>query len=259
MGLKLVLAFESSDRDGEDVFHASVQENLRAIETYSGHESLRAIFGLHASFTLSDESLRSCAEASDAPFHIHCAESEWDLVDARERGFDSVIDRLDKLGILRPGTLLAHGIHLAEGDAERIREADCRLIHCPQSNEFNGLGRADVSSLSDDGVLLGLGSDGFGSGMLKEASLASAEGARLLGEGNARIASDLFGRNIGRLQAGADADFITLDEEGGVAQCVSSGKLVFDASESNSDALQKLGDWARGEASRLGERIGLEG
>jgi cytosine/adenosine deaminase-related metal-dependent hydrolase len=261
LGVKLALAFEVSDRNGPELFREGLVENQRAIYRYGGHESVRALFGLHASFTLSDESLRSCADATDMPFHLHCAESESDLADARERGYESVVDRLDKFGLLREGSLLAHGIHLAPGDAAKLAERDCFLAHCPQSNVHNRVGRADVSGQRAAGISVGLGTDGFLSGMLTEARFAAADGAGaagLLYNGGAAIASSIFERSVGRLEPGTDADFITLDsasETPRVSRTVSRGRILFDGSGLTGIELEELEVMAALEAEKVANRL----
>ncbi|MBC8366654.1 amidohydrolase family protein [bacterium] len=260
-GLKLAMAFEVTDRNGAKLFNEGVAENQRAIYRYGSHEIVRALFGLHASFTLSDESLAECAAATDMPFHIHLAEAESDLADARERGYASVVDRLDKQGILREGSLFAHGVHLAPGDADLLAERGCFLAHCPQSNAHNRVGRADVASQRAAGIAVGLGTDGFLSGLLTEARFAAADGAgaaRLLYNGGAAIASSIFERSVGRLEPGADADFITLDASSDsprVNRTVSRGEVLFDGQNLRGVDLAELEVLATLEAEKLGNRL----
>ena len=130
MGVKIALALEVSDRDGPEAFRACVDENLRALSRHAGGETTAALFGLHAGFTLCDESLELCADATDAPFHLHCAEGEEDLAHAQSLGYGGVVDRLEALSILRPGTLLAHGIHLMPGITRHAIERGCRILRC---------------------------------------------------------------------------------------------------------------------------------
>ena len=59
-GLRAVLCYEVTDRDGMDKMHAGIAENLRFIADSAGHERLKGTFGLHASLTLND---RVCAPA----------------------------------------------------------------------------------------------------------------------------------------------------------------------------------------------------
>lgn len=275
LGVKVGLAFEVSDRNGELPFQLGLDENLRALGAYATSPSARALCGLHASFTLSEESLERVADAVpfETAFHLHCAEAEEDLAHARSLGYESVVDRLASQGILRPGTLLAHCVHLAPGDAELIAEIGAYVAHCPQSNAHNQVGTADVMAMLGAGVRVGLGSDGFASGMLTEARFARDVGAErgtllprrageLLMAGGAAIASSVFGRPLGRLEAGEDADFIVLEPgEGGLSprrrirRVVSRGRTAcLDGAPAGVD-LATLRAEADAEAARLWERI----
>jgi cytosine/adenosine deaminase-related metal-dependent hydrolase len=275
LGVKVGLAFEVSDRNGDLPFQLGVDENLRALGTYATHPSLRALCGLHASFTLSEASLERIADLVpfETPFHLHCAEAEEDLAHARSLGYESVVDRLASLGILRPGTLLAHCVHLGPGDAELMAEIGAYVVHCPQSNAHNRVGPADVMAMLGAGVRVGLGTDGFASGMLTEARFARDLGAErgtllprqaseLLLAGGAAIASSVFGRSLGRLEAGEDADFIVLAPgEGGlgphrrIRRVVSRGRTVCLDGELPGVDLAALHAEADAEAARLWERI----
>jgi len=275
LGVKVGLSFEVTDRNGELPFELGLDENLRALAAYATHPSARVLFGLHASFTLSEKSLERVADLVpfETPFHLHCAEAEEDLAHARSLGYESVVDRLAAQGFLRQGTLLAHCVHLAPGDAELIAETGAYVAHCPQSNAHNRVGTADVMAMLGAGVRVGLGSDGFASGMLTEARYARDQGAErgtllprqaaeLLLAGGAAIATSVFGRPLGRLEAGEDADFIVLEPgEGGLSprrrihRVVSRGRTVCLDGELPGVDLAALRAEADDEAARLWERI----
>src|SRR3990172_9268364 len=73
-GLRAVLCYEVADRYGEKSAQASIDENVRFIESARDRSGLAGTLGLHASLTLSDETLEKCADAgrgADAGFHIH--------------------------------------------------------------------------------------------------------------------------------------------------------------------------------------------
>lgn len=76
IGLRGVLCYEVSDRDGAQAADTGIGENVRFIERCHKYPSplLRGMFGLHASFTLSEDTLRRCAEAArslSAGCHVH--------------------------------------------------------------------------------------------------------------------------------------------------------------------------------------------
>lgn len=248
LGMKVALSIELSDRNGEEIMEDALDENLRALQNYAEHDTLRGLFGLHASFTVSDDSVDRFMEVLpfETPFHLHCAEAVDDQEDARAQGYESVVDRLASLGLLRPGTLLAHGVHLMPGDAELIREMGAYVVHCPQSNAHNRVGTSDVGAMLGCGVKVGLGSDGFLSSLLTEAQFARNAGVshgtlapgrvgELLFLHNPSIATSIFGRSLGRLSEGEDADFLVmeptehlLDPEAKILRVVSRGRTVWE-------------------------------
>ena len=228
-GLRAVLCYEVSDRDGPDKMRAAMSENLRFMAAAADHARLRGAFGLHASLTLSDESLRACAEAApaDAGFHIHVAEHEADEEDSLRRNGLRVVERLDRYGIWRDSTIAAHCVHIDEREQEILRERGVWVSHQPRSNMNNGVGAADIDGLLAAGIKLCLGNDGFSNNMWAEWKAAyllhkvvnrdprRADGlsvARMAWGNNARLLERFFqGLTLGEISAGAAADLIFVD------------------------------------------------
>ncbi len=117
-GLRACLCYEVSDRDGDRVASEGLAENAEFIQR-CGQEcnsSLKALFGLHASFTLSDRTLEKAASLGNrlgSGFHIHVAEARSDQEITLRRSGKRVVERLAKLGILGPRSVAAHGVHLS--------------------------------------------------------------------------------------------------------------------------------------------------
>ncbi len=230
LGLRACLCFEVSDRAGLPAAKAGIEENVAFLSRVhaAGDPMLRAKFGLHASFTLSDETLRTSALACDADtvgFHIHVAEDCLDQDLTRERHGASVIERLARAGVLGRGTLCIHGVHLAESEIRILADTGAWLVHCPQSNMNNAVGAVTLAPLRAAGVNVALGSDGFTADMVREAlvahllqnHLASSPGAgfadvpELLLASNVHLANATFGAELGRLAPGAAADVVVWD------------------------------------------------
>ena len=168
-GLRAVLCYEVTDRDGEAKMKAGIQENVRFIQRTKS-PLLSATFGLHASLTLSDSSLALCRQSvpEGVGFHIHTAEHEADEYDSLNKTGLRVIDRLQKHGILGPKTITAHGVHFDAREMQILVETATWLSHQPRSNMNNGVGVAPIESMLRAGVKVCLGNDGFSNAMWEE-------------------------------------------------------------------------------------------
>jgi putative selenium metabolism protein SsnA len=229
-GLRSCLCYEVSDRDGAEITSQGIEEN-RAFLRYcanAGDDRLRGLFGMHASFTLSDETLVRCREAAadfGAGFHVHTAEAASDAESCRREHGMSIVERWNRFGILKAASLLAHCLHVDRHEMELLRASRAKVIHNPQSNMSNAVGCAPVLEMMRLGVHVGLGTDGYTADMfesMKAANLlqkhdagnprvAWAEPSQMLFRENAAIASECFGRPIGRLIPGALADIILVN------------------------------------------------
>ena len=227
-GVRACLCYEVSDRDGPDKMMQGVRENEAFIRYAkrddTGH--LAALFGLHAPFTLSDATLETCAAHNPgAGYHIHVAEGIDDvLINLREHGKRPAF-RLHDFGILGENTLLGHCTHVSEAEIDLIRETQSMVGHNPESNMGNAIGCPPVIRMFQKGVTIGLGTDGYTNDMLEsykvgnllhkhnlaDPSAAWAEIPAMLFENNAKMASRMFGREIGVLREGAAADVIVVD------------------------------------------------
>lgn len=229
-GLRAVLCYEVTDRDGEAKTNAGIRENVRFIErSHKAGERIAALFGLHASLTLSDETLDACRDALslDAGFHIHVAEHESDQEDSLAKSGSRVVPRLIKHGILNRGSIAAHAVHVDEAEVEMLAESGCWVSHQPRSNMNNGVGAADIDALTAAGVKVVLGNDGFTQDMWTEWKAAyllqkvwnrdprkmnGADLAVIAAQNNAALASSLFaGPSLGAITPGFRADLILVD------------------------------------------------
>jgi len=230
VGLRGVLCYETSDRDGPATATAAIAENVRFLERTraAGDGLIAATFGLHASFTLSDRTLRRAVEAAGglgAGFHVHVAEDRADLEHARRRFHTTVVRRLRNLGVLGERTLAAHCIHVTAADVAALARSGTAVAHNPQSNSNNAVGIARLPELMRAGVLVGLGSDGYSPRMWEEfktafhlqklrtgdprVGYAEAYAAAFLN--NRTILRRLWGMDVGRVEAGARADLVLVD------------------------------------------------
>ncbi len=228
VGLRGCLSYEVSDRDGPERAFEGIEENRRFAAAAAEDDLRRAQFGLHASFTLLDETLRAAREAereSGAGFHLHCAEGPEDQADAVKRYGLRVVQRLRQHGLTGPRTLLAHGVHLDEQEIRLLAETGTFVSHQPHSNMANAVGWSRPLQLRERGVRLALGTDGYTQDLLETLRVATllhshqtglpgaggAEFSQVLWEGNSRLVSEIFRRPIGTLSPGAAADLVLWD------------------------------------------------
>jgi putative selenium metabolism protein SsnA len=220
VGVRSVLCYETTDRNGLDGRDAGVAENLALVS--DGPTALtRGMVGAHASFTLSDESLDLLSTAvadTGSSLHVHVAEDRADVEDCRQRCGAGVVERLRQKGLLVPRTLLVHGVHLSAAELLEAHDAGAWLVHCPRSNMNNAVGHASTAAFRR----AALGTDGLDADMLSEAGAAflkmrdagrsDAIGAAFeMLVGGQRLASAFFGLPLGQLDAHAPADLVILD------------------------------------------------
>ena len=238
-GVRTCLSYEISDRDGLDKMKEAVQENVDFIDYCEKDNSgmLAAMAGMHASFTLSENTLNYCLNkiGDKAGYHIHVAEGESDALHCREHYHMSIVERLKRSGILGEKTIAAHCVHIDEKDMELLKETDTMVVHNPESNMGNAVGCPKVLSMFEKGILLGLGTDGYTNDMLeslkvanilhkhetKNPSAAWMEIPQMLYYNNRNIASRTFSAKnkvitnqedvYGCIQKGALADVIIMD------------------------------------------------
>jgi len=227
LGLRGAFCYELSDRDGVAKRDEGIAENVRFLAR-PGSDRSAGLFGLHASFTVSDATLDRVAEAipEDAGIHIHVAEGPEDEVQCVQSHGVRIIERLDRSGLLRPRSILAHCLHIDDEEKALLAERDVLVVHNPRSNMNNGVGRFDLDGFLDRGIVTGLGTDGLGANMLAElftAGILQKHAAAdplkggfdqlyaLLFVHNPTIVQRLFGADLGRLAVGGPADLILLD------------------------------------------------
>ena len=233
-GIRAALCYEVTDRDGEAKMREGVEENLRFINSLKNGRSkdgrLAATFGLHASLTLSDETLDYCREVcpSDVGFHVHIAESIADQYDSLAKSGLRVVDRLAAHGILGPRSIGGHGVHIDAKEVQMLAESGTWMTHQPRSNMNNAVGVSAVESMLRAGIKVCIGNDGFSNTMWEEwkftyllHKVANLDPRRMNGMdvvqmgvyNNAALANMFFGGHgpIGILTEGAQADLIFVD------------------------------------------------
>ena len=229
LGIRSCLCYEVSDRDGMDKAREAVMENAEFIRYALKDDSdmLAGMMGMHAQFTISDETMELAAanKPEEVGYHIHVAEGIEDLHDCLKKYGKRIVDRLMDCNILGEKTLLGHCIYINPHEMELIKDTNTMVVHNPESNMGNACGCPPTMKLVHRGILTGLGTDGYTHDMtesykvanvlhkhhLCDANAAWGEVPKMLFENNAAIANRYFKAPLGVLKEGAAADVIVVD------------------------------------------------
>ena len=228
-GVRSCLCYEISDRDGMDKAKASVMENAEFIRHALKDESgmIAGMMGMHAQFTISDETFELAAanKPDEVGYHIHVAEGIEDLHHCLKHYGKRIVDRLMDHGVLGEKTLLGHCIYINSHEMDLIRETGTMVVHNPESNMGNACGCPPTMELVHRGILTGLGTDGYTHDMMESYKVANvlhkhhlcdpnaawAEVPQMLFENNAKIAGRYFKPELGVLKEGAAGDVIIVN------------------------------------------------
>ena len=228
-GLRTCLCYEISDRDGMDKAKEAVMENAAWIKHALADDTdmIAGMMGMHAQFTISDETMALAAanKPDEVGYHIHVAEGIEDLHHCLKHYGKRIVDRLMDWNILGSKTLLAHCIYVNPHEMDLIKETDTCVVHNPESNMGNACGCPPTMEIVHRGILTGLGTDGYTQDMLESYKVANvlhkhhlcdpnaawSEVPQMLFEGNAKIAGRYFKKPLGILKEGAAADVIVAD------------------------------------------------
>lgn len=226
-GLSAVLCYEITDRNGHHQALEGIDENVDFHTAHRGHPRIRGMLGLHASFTVDDATLAAVASARTEGMgcHIHVAEDALDIKVSELAYGAAPIQRLENHGLIDDRMLAIHGIHLGSADRRKLAAAGAIIVHNPESNANNGVGRLDLEAAAADGCTIGLGTDGMSSAMLGalRAAFLGIRGGMCDPRKGFEVVPELLAVNaetagrfldeplLGRLVPGAPADLCVLD------------------------------------------------
>lgn len=230
-GLRASLCYEVTDRNGLEQAREGIRENLRFYEALKNRKNnrLASSFGLHASLTLSEETLELCRSTApdDLGFHVHVAEHECDQQDSLSKTGMRVVNRLHQHGILGPRSIIVHAVHINKDEIELLAVTNTWVTHQPRSNMNNGVGLPQTEEMLKAGIRVCLGNDGFLNGMWEEWKAAylshklitrdprrmnGSDIARMGVDNNRAMTKSFFGNDpIGVIESGALADLIFVE------------------------------------------------
>jgi len=225
-GFRASLCYEVSDRN---IIGGGIAENERFIKKVGqGDGQIAAMMGLHASFTLSDETLEKCvgiAKDGNVGCHIHVAEDLSDREDSLKKYNTTIVNRLQKMGAAGKKSIFVHCVHIDEDEMDIVAKTETIVVHNPESNMNNAVGVTPILKMLNKGILVGLGTDGMGSDMLaqmrcayllhrlanRDPRVAFMEAPQMLLQNNAEIVKRQFGLRLGEIAEGRPADLAIID------------------------------------------------
>jgi putative selenium metabolism protein SsnA len=167
VGISHLLCYEISDRDGIETTREGLYETKTYLKKHQG------LIGLHASFTVSNDTLNQAVELMDvfdSGIHMHVAEDHYDQDFSLKNFGKRVVERLKDSGVLKSSkTILAHCLHLDENEKEIIRNSRCWVVQNAESNMNNNVGRFNGDNI---GPNIMSGTDGMHSDMLQSIKAA---------------------------------------------------------------------------------------
>ena len=258
LGMRALLCYGATERNaGRDEASRGLEECRRV----PASPLIRGLVGLHASFTVSDDTVCAAAELTrelGTVLHVHVAEDGADVEDAQSRGFAGPLERLSKLGALVPGSILAHGVHLNREQVEMAGTLSCWLVQNPRSNEANRVGYADCLQYASK---VALGTDGWNCDMNEEQAVLlrlaklhhdrRAEGR--LAAGHALIA-ERFASKPEPLSPGALGDVVVW-QDGRVRHSIVGGRVVVKDGQLTEGTIDAISAAAQDSAARLWDRM----
>jgi 5-methylthioadenosine/S-adenosylhomocysteine deaminase len=184
----------------------------------------------HAPYTVSDPTFRQIATFAaelDLPVHVHLHETEHEIERSLAEHGVRPLERLNRLGLLGPGLIAVHSVHLNEAEIQQLARHGCSVAHCPSSNLKLASGFAPIEALRAAGVNICLGTDGAASNNrldifteMRTAALlakAVARNAEAMPEHAALRAATLggaralgLGARIGSIEPGKRADLVAV-------------------------------------------------
>jgi len=164
VGMRGIIAFEMTERHNPEEAERGLREGIQFIKSLKQESLVSGMMSIHASFTVGDEIIiRTVREAKklDVPITVHTSEGLVDLYHNLEHSGERTVERLNRLGVLGPKTVLAHCVHVNDLEMDLIAKSQSSVAHNPMSNMLNAVGVSPVPSMLKRGICVGLGNDGW--------------------------------------------------------------------------------------------------
>lgn len=228
IGLRGILAYEITDRNGSKGMHDGIEESASFIQKIQNEKAenklhlIESAVGGHAAFTLNETALQHMSEivsATKSGIHLHIAEDDYDSSFSHHHYGKDILERLEENNLLNEKSILVHGVHLTNNDLEILNRYNAFLIHNPRSNMNNSVGYMKRLHQVKN---FGIGTDGIGANMFEETKfaffknqeekgkLSYSDFMKILQNGN-EILNRYFNYSFGKIEEGYAGDVVILD------------------------------------------------
>ncbi len=255
MGMKGHIAsvfIDLGDREKAREQQARTIERLAERDRYGPR--VKMAFGPHAIYTVSNESLEwigRLAAKENLIVHIHLAETEHEVEECRKQHGTTPTRLLQRLGLVGPNLVAAHGIWLDEEERRMLADAGATVVTNPVSNLKLAVGGIFAyREARQAGLNVALGTDGAGSNnnldMIEEMKIAALVQKHRSGDPTCLPAREAlamateaparaYGLGTGKIEVGEPADLMLVDFSEPATQPVHDpvSNLVYAANASN--------------------------
>src|SRR3972149_2329086 len=199
------------------------------VRKYSGYQLIKPMFGPHSIYTCSEETLmktKELAEKYNTLIHMHLSETKDEVETSIQKSGKRPVEYLKDIGFLSQNLIAAHCVHLTNNEIKLLKENNVKVLHCPVSNLKLASGIAPIPEMIENGLVVGLGTDGCASnnnldmfeemktaaliqkGYRGNATLLPAKQVLEMATINGALA---LGLDTGSIEVGKKADLILLD------------------------------------------------
>lgn len=201
MGLRACLSTTCFDHFESELGEKCKADTIRFFSENTGYSD-RIQFGLapHAIYTVSGDLLKWANQFSaenNLPLHIHVGETEVEVNDCLRDHGCTPVRYLNRLGVLSPRMVIAHGIYIDDEEIKMLADHDVKVVHNPASNMKLASGAEfKFMEMQAAGITVGLGTDGCASSnnldMVEAMKLGALLGKAWRKDPQATPAEDVF-------------------------------------------------------------------
>ena len=244
--------------DSKDAF-GGLEYSEKFIKKWKDDQLITPGIAPHAPYTNTDESLKKSYEISKkygVPMTMHVAEMDYELAKYKEEYNLTPVQYLNKLGILDSNFISAHTVLVDDDDIKVLKENGVGVSHNIGANAKGAKGVAPIIKMKEEGINIGLGTDGPMSGNTLDiigqmvqvgkihklfnndrSLLPSIELVEMATLGGARVLG--IDKEVGSIEVGKKADFTLIETKSVNMQPIYDyyAAIVYSANASNIDSV----------------------